>query len=178
VTSVIAASSYHRQQDFLNKGYLVPFDSIATYASGSLATGGGLLVIDTSNMDATPLLAALPPAVPALLGRDDASGGEIRRRIDAGAVERVWFLRNTHDVSPDRWSGRLAEELARSFRCVHRSGYVAYGAVDRLAMRAFGWPDRPAHVLELLEFERTPVGAASSRTPSTCPSAGLDRPVP
>jgi hypothetical protein len=153
-TSVVAAASYHRQADFLNQGYLIPFGSIAAAAAGSLSGPGSLLVIDAANMDATPLLAELPPAVQALVLHDDASSAEIRRRIDGGPVHRVWLLRNTHDVSRGRWSSRLAADLARSFRLAGRSGYVPYGRVHRLAMRALGWPERPAYLLELLEFDR------------------------
>jgi hypothetical protein len=154
VTSAIAATSYHRQQDFLNRGYLIRFDAIATHAAASLSGGEVLFVIDSANMDATPLLAALPPAVPALVLHDDASSAAVRRRIDDGALRRVWLLRNTHDVSPGRWSSRLAGDLERSFRLARRSEYVPYGRVDRLAMRALGWPERPDYLLELLEFER------------------------
>jgi hypothetical protein len=153
-TSVVAAASYHRQEDFLNRGYLIRFESIATHAAASLSGPESLLVIDAANMDATPLLAALPPAVPALVLHDDASSAEVRRRIDGGALRRVWLLRNTHDVSRGRWSSRLAADLARSFRLARRSGYGPYGSVDRLAMRALRWPERPAYLLELLEFDR------------------------
>jgi hypothetical protein len=161
VTSAIAAASYHRQQDFLNRGYLIRFESIATYAT-ALSGPDSLLVIDAANIDATPLLAALPPAVPALVLHDDASSAEVRRRIDEGALRRVWLLRNTHDVSPGRWSSGLAADLARSFRLARRSQYVPYGRVDHLAMRVLGWPERPAYLLELLEFDRASPAPAST----------------
>jgi hypothetical protein len=158
-TSVIGASSYHRHRDFLNKGYLAPYDSIATAASESLTGAGALLVIDASNIDPTPLVAMLSPSVEVLIARDDAARHEIRRRIDDGTLRRVWLIRNTHDVSSGGWSRLTRTDLERSLRLVRRHDYVPYGRADRLAMRAFGWPDRPDHLLELLEFERSGTAA-------------------
>jgi hypothetical protein len=167
VISLIAASSYYRQRDFLNKRYLLPFDTIAAEASASLADRG-LFVVDVSNLDATPLLAALPPTVTAIAGVDDRTTEEIRRRIAQSAIARVWYLRNTHDVSRSGWSSRLARELGRSFQCAERHVYVLYGTTDRLAMRALGWAERPDYVMELMKCEaagaRGGVGPGTSGT--------------
>jgi hypothetical protein len=160
VTSLLAASSYHRLQGFLNKGYLLPVGPIAARAGESLTAPRALLVIDVSNMDATALLAALPRAVPALTVSGDAAVAVVSARIEDDPLDRVWLLRQTHDVSAAGWSSRMAAELGRALQCVRRSGFVPYDPVDRLAMRLFGWPERPEHVLELLEFERPPSGAA------------------
>jgi hypothetical protein len=153
LTSLLGAASYHRQRDFLNKAYLVPFRAIAADAAAPLSRADALLVVDASNLDPTALLAALPAAVTALPVADDGAAAELRRRLAAGGLRRVWLLRNTHDVSPGRWSTRIATEVARSFRLVRRREYVPYGRADALAMRALGWPERPAALLELLEFE-------------------------
>jgi hypothetical protein len=151
--SLAGAMGYFGQRDFLNKGYLLPFDRIAADVVSGAGPGPALLVVDTSNIDATRLVRVLDPTVPAAILRDEQTLTAIAARLAAGEAGRVLFLRNTRDRSPGRWSDRLLADLERDARRTGRTAYVPYGWTDHLAMRLLGWRERPNHVLELIEFE-------------------------
>jgi len=65
----------------------------------------------------------------------------------------IWCIRNTHDVSPQRVVSKLEIELARG-RQLERFVFMRYSALDRLAMRLLGWPERPSHMLQATEMRK------------------------
>ena len=152
--SIGGAVSYHRKQDFFNKGYVIPFDEIGARAARDISGPKGLFIVDGSNTDPMPLLHALPAPVQVVRGFTERSLYTARNRMRDPRVHTVWLVRNTHDVSPNRWSSRLAAEVLQTMRCGKRTGYVAYGAADRLFMQAMQWREKPEYVIELLECTR------------------------
>jgi ribosome modulation factor len=63
----------------------------------------------------------------------------------------VWFARNTHDTSRQRWNERVERAFASGY-AIERSYFAPYSALDQLAMRLAGWAEQPSHVIELLEM--------------------------
>jgi hypothetical protein len=154
ILSIGGVASYHRRENFLNKGYVIPFDEIAAAVDRNLPRGKGFLIIDGSNTQPTPLLASLPEEVSRLISYDSRSLDAVRAIVRDSATETVWFLRNTHDVTGHHVNARIESALAGSFLRGARRSYVPYNAVDRAAMKLLRWPSQPSHVLELLEFTR------------------------
>jgi hypothetical protein len=62
----------------------------------------------------------------------------------------VWFVRNTHDVSPEGWDARFDAELRSRMRATVHS-YEPYSALERLLMRR---ADAPRYFHELIEYRR------------------------
>jgi hypothetical protein len=69
-------------------------------------------------------------------------------------VRTVWFLRNTHDVSPAGLNSQFQTQLAaRMAQTVHP--YVSYTPLERFLMGTLGGThDAPRYFDELLEFRR------------------------
>ncbi len=124
--------------------------------SASGASAMTLLIVDVSDIDATPLIAALAPSQRIIIARDESAMAEIDSAVTRGSIQRAWLVRNTHDVSPDGWSQRLRDHLVGTLHLQTRRGYVPHDALDRRAMRFVGWPVQPDVVLEVLAFTPGP----------------------
>jgi hypothetical protein len=154
VLSIAGIASYHRKENFLNKGYVIPFDEIAAAVERDLPRSGGFLIIDGSNTQPTPLLARLPEGVRHLTSYDARSLDDVRMILDNPGTDTIWFLRNTHDVTPELVNAQIESGLAARFRRRTQRSFIPYNALDRVAMKLLRWPSQPTHVLELLEFVR------------------------
>jgi hypothetical protein len=154
ILSLAGIASYYQRENFLNKGYVIPFDEIAAAVNRELPRGQGFLIVDGSNTQPTPLLAALPEGVRHLTSYDARALEAVRAVARDPRIQIVWFLRNTHDVTPERVNTQIESVLSRGFLWTAQRSYVAYNAVDRAGMKLLGWPSQPSHVLEMLEFVR------------------------
>ena len=67
----------------------------------------------------------------------------------------MWFLRRSHDISPDRVISRLEEELASKYKG-RRRFFVPFSAVDRWALSFLDLEDTSGHHYQLTEFRRLP----------------------
>jgi hypothetical protein len=119
--------SYFRQQDFLNKGYLLPFDRMAYVIERSRQAGGPVpqLIVDAPGLDVSPLTHRLP----ALAGEHPDS-------------KIIWMLRGARGHRPPPAGARE----------VWRAEFVPYSRLDRYIMKLLDWETQPTHVLELTEY--------------------------
>jgi hypothetical protein len=120
--SLVGLHSYYRQEDFLNKGYLLPLERIADIIQEGAGGRPAQLIIDTPGLDVSPLV----------------------RRLNIPASPRpqvIWVL-----------SGRNRGAPPSGAREVWRGQFVRYSALDDTVMKLLHWPTRPTHVLELTEY--------------------------
>jgi hypothetical protein len=122
--SIGSLYSYFHQEDFLNKGYLLPFDQIADIIQRDSGDRPARLIVDAPGLDVSPLTHRLPS-----LTKPNA------------AAEIVWVLSSR---------GRHVEPPAGSE--IQRQKFVAYSKLDRQVMSLLDWKTQPSHVLELIEY--------------------------
>ena len=148
-------TSYFQKEGFLNHGYLVPFREIANHIRDQSQARKAVVLIDGYNTDAAPLLVEL---------RDDIACVEIHgERREALALEEIrsdewtsmWFLRRSHDISPDRMISRLEEALASKYEG-RRRFFVPLSPVDRWAFSFLDLEDTSGYHYQLTEFRRLP----------------------
>jgi hypothetical protein len=144
---------YFHKSDFRNKQYPMPMDGIAALIQqNSTASGSGILV-DATNSDPPALAYALGPARPFLKTDVPGAEPELRRLLADPQIRTIWFLRNTHDVSPQRLDGRFEMELRLAMPVtVHR--YEPFTPLELRLMRGMGMANPPEYFHELLEFRR------------------------
>jgi hypothetical protein len=116
--------SYFHLEDFLNKGYLLPFDRIAEIVERESAGRSAGLRVDAPGLDVSPLTRRLPELMP-----------------EPPDAELVWVVSTR---------GRRASPPGR--REIQRREFVAYSPFDRRMMKLLGWTTQPTHVLELTEY--------------------------
>jgi len=126
--SVVSLHSYYLQENFLNKGYLLPFDQIADIIQQDSGIRPIQVRVEAPGLDTTPLT----------------------RRLAAGTLpdpqrnaEIIWVLesRGVHSAPPG------AHE-------VWRRQFVRFSLLDHLAMKLVNWPIEPTFVLELTKYLR------------------------
>jgi hypothetical protein len=161
VVSTGARTSYFQKRDFLNQGYLVPFHEIASHIEQRSAGRPALVLVDGYNTDPAPLLAALEGGATVIKIRGEAAGQQASEQIQSGEAEVVWFLRNTHDVSPGGVVSALENGITARYES-HPIFYVPYSAADRVAARMLGWPAEPAFHYQLTEFGNRPEDSTPS----------------
>ena len=118
--------SYFHQEDFLNKGYLLPFDQIADIIERESAGRGAQLIIEAPGLDVSPLTRRLPSITAANPN-----------------AEIIWYLSNR--------GSRGAPPGAIE---IQRQKFVAYSEKDRWIMNLLNWKARPNYALELTEYHR------------------------
>ena len=151
VASLGSGSSYFRKADFLNKGYLLPYDEIADVIREGSGGDRVAVVADACNLDPWPLLSQVGDrASVTLVGRESTLRG-LEQQIEKKAGGTVWYFRSTHDTCPGGLNGQLEAQLERG-RQVRRRLYVPFDARDKFLMKLLGWPERPTHYVELLEI--------------------------
>jgi hypothetical protein len=146
-----STSSYFRKTDFLNKGYLLPYDEIAEVIREGSGGERVVVVADTCNLDPWPLLSQVGDRAAVTLVGKESTLRALEERIETDAGGTVWYFRSTHDTCPGGLNGLLEAELERG-RDVQRRLYVPYAARDKFLMKLLGWQERPTHYVELLEM--------------------------
>ena len=160
VVSIGARTSYFQKRDFLNQGYLVPFGEIAEQIEQHTAGRQAVVLVDGYNTDPTPLLAALEGRATVIKIRGEAAMQQAQHQIQKGEAEVVWFLRNTHDVSPGGVVSALENELILRYD-PHPIYYVPYSPADRFAAGMLSWPAEPAFHYQLTEFRKRAEGSVA-----------------
>jgi hypothetical protein len=151
--SVFSMASYFSKTDFLNQGYLLPYEEIGRIIARESAGSSAALVADTWNTDPSPLVDLLPREIDVFLVSRDSTEASLQERLAASKAEVVWFFRNTHDTSPERLNSRLEQAFATGCSVRHHL-FVPYSGRDRLLMQVLGWRERPTHFVQLLEIRR------------------------
>jgi hypothetical protein len=155
VLALGSATSYFRKTDFLNKGYLLPYDEIADAILEGSDGERIAVVADTCNLDPWPLLSRMGDRAYVTLAGKESTLPALKERIEKEAAGTVWYFRSTHDTCPGGLNGQLEAELGRG-RNVRKRLYVPYAARDRFLMKLLGWRELPTHYVELLEIRARP----------------------
>ncbi len=151
--SLAGVGAYFRQEGFLNKSYLIPFDAIAALIRERSLVGETSVVLDEYSTNAKSLLRRLPAGVPGILLSSAEAAGRVRDLAREPTGATVWLVRNTHDVSPGGLVPALEAELGQRY-ALRRHFFVPYATVDRIAMRLAGWRERPDYMIEVVEMRR------------------------
>ena len=148
--SVAGIWSYFHLDGFRNKQYPMPIGQIADKIRRESAPGAFQVLVDSTNSDPFAMEYALGPV---LRTSDAAAAGQVRRWLADPQIRTVWFLRNTHDVSPAQWN-RQFEELLRAGMRETAFEYEPFTPLEIRVAQAAGVKNRPRYFHELLKFER------------------------
>lgn len=152
VVSLGSLSAYYSRTNFLNQGYLVPFDEIAALITTNAESARAIVLIDGYNTDPAPLLASLEGKLPVVRIRDDVSQAAARVAIEDGEFQRIWFLRNAHDISPGGVLTQLeAQAVGRYGSTKHH--YVPFSPMDEWVASRLGRA-QATHHYQMTEFSR------------------------
>ena len=150
--SVGSLTSYFGKEGFLNQGYLVPFGAIARSVQEKSTRSASLMLVEGYNTDPSPLLAALEGKVQCIKIRGEPAEALASKHIREEQFETIWYLRNTHDISPGGVISRLESEAAERYEGKEHL-FVPYSAADRWGARLLGWPAQTHHY-RLTEFRK------------------------
>jgi hypothetical protein len=155
-TYVASLISYYTRANFRNKGYAVPLPAIAALVASDSDPSRSLLMVDMYNTDSTVLLHYLDRDLPHLLLTADAAS-QAEAMLRDPHIQKIWIVRNTHDVSPGRITTRL-EALACAGAAERVHHYMPYEGWERQAMRLAGLQDPPRYFYRVTECipKRTP----------------------
>ena len=151
LVSLGSLSSYYSKSNFLNQGYLVPFDEIAALIESKSSPSETVLLVDDYNTDPAPLLAEVREKFAAVRIRNAGSQAQARALIESGGWRKIWFLRNSHDISPHLAISELEAFAAQHYEPERRLLYVPFSSMDHWAA---AWLGRSAatHHYQMIEF--------------------------
>ncbi|MGB9604652.1 MAG: hypothetical protein ACPL88_02080, partial [Bryobacteraceae bacterium] len=149
--SLLSAGSYFRKADFLNKGYAAPFNEMAALVVSDARDA--LVVVDAFNTDAHQITKQLPSWLPSVIMRGPQSAEAVRRVVRKRDPRVVWYVRNTHDISPGGLNRKLEQELSRG-HATRLYLFQPYSAIERRIIRMAGWPEVPTHFYQVMKVER------------------------
>jgi hypothetical protein len=152
--SCAGVQSYFQRGDFLNKGYAMPYREIASHITRASTPGKALVLADGVNVDALVLQHYLQPDFDVLSVITAESVTRLEQLAADPGLERIWYLRNTHDVSPDRVNDRLERELTSTWIHGTRQGYLPFSPLQRELAYGLGMPSPPSFFAELLDLHR------------------------
>jgi hypothetical protein len=153
VLSLAGLHGYFGLSGFLNKAYVIPAAQIGRMIRDSPDSTSALVIADHHSCNLTAATRALRSQTMLLF---DQRSFDAAVRKAHGHRGPVWFVRGTHDTSPQGWNRRVEEALATDFDEIYRSEFAPYSALDRWLMHLAGWPVRPTHAVEVSEMRRRP----------------------
>jgi hypothetical protein len=140
---------YFYRTGFRNKEYPLPIQRIADRILRDSRAPDSAILVDSTNSDPIALLYALNRQRPFLQTALPETSSELTRLLDDPRVRTIWFLRNTHDVSPTRLNTQFEAQLrTRMTETVH--SYEPYTPLEHFLMGE----KAPRYFHELLEFRR------------------------
>jgi hypothetical protein len=145
---------YFHTTSFRNKQYPMPMREIAGRILRDSGKGDSAILVDSTNSDPVALAYALDAQRPCLWTDRAGTAAAMTRLLADPRIRTVWFLRNTHDVSPAglnaQFEARLRPGMAET---VHP--YQPYTPLERLIMGTLrSTRETPRYFHELLEFRR------------------------
>jgi len=145
---------YFHKTGFRNKQYPMPIQEISGRMQRDSRAGDSAILVDSTNSDPVALLYALDGHRSFFETSLPETPAELTRLLADPRIRTVWFLRNTHDVSPAGLNARFQAQLrARMVETVHQ--YEPFTPLERLLMSSFwGTHKAPRYFHELLEFRR------------------------
>lgn len=142
--------SYFQLAGFRNKQYPMPIAAIAAKIRQESMPRDSAVLVDSTNSDPIAMQLQLGDV---LKTADETTPGEVRRLLGDPRIHTIWFLRNTHDVSP----GQLDREFEEMLKPGSRETVFSYEPFTPLELdvaRLAGMKDPPRYFHELLKFER------------------------
>ena len=128
---------YFHKTGFRNKQYPLPIQQIADRILRDSRAADSAILVDSTNSDPIALLYALNRQRPFLQTALPETPAELTRLLDDPHVRTVWFLRNTHDVSPTGLNAQFQAQLrARMAETVHP--YEPYTPLEHFLMGSPG----------------------------------------
>ena len=149
--SLAGIAAYFGQVDFLNKAYCVPSEAIAERILSGSADGRVTVILDHHSSDFSAVAARLPRDARVVDVIDGPSAARAVGLAGEPGLRQAWFVHSTHDVSAAQWNAMVRDAFSARLP-VRRTELVPYTDVDRWLMRLAGWPIRPRHAVEVLEF--------------------------
>ena len=153
---------YFHKTGFRNKQYPMPIEEIAGRILRDSRAGDSAILVDSTNSDPIALLYALHGQRSFFETSLPGTPAEFTRLLADPRIRTVWFLRNTHDVSPAGLNAQFQAQLrARMAETV--DGYEPYTPLERfilgtpmgtLRRRPGGAHEAPRYFHELSEFRR------------------------
>jgi hypothetical protein len=159
VVSLGSLTAYFSKEGFLNQGYLVPFGEIARRVREH-SSGNALMLVEGYNTDPSPLLAALAGHIEMIKIRGESTETLAAQYVNERRHDTIWYLRNTHDISPDGVVARIESEAAAHHEAEEHL-FVPYSSADRWVAHLLRWPPETHHY-RLTEF-RKPANKQSNR---------------
>jgi hypothetical protein len=142
-------SCYFEKAGFRNKQYPIPMREIAGEILHNSSAEDSAILVDSTNSDPIAMEYELHGRSFLQTSRPGTQAA-IDQALADPRIRTVWFLRNTHDVSPEGWDARFDTELrSRMHATVH--SYEPYSPLERTLMRS---PDAPRFFHELIEYRR------------------------
>ena len=152
--SCAGVQAYFERSDFLNRGYAMPYREIAAHISRASTPGRSLVVADATNLDAMVFQYYFGPNWNLVLVNTPES---VTRAVQLAAdprVARIWYLRNTHDITPGRVNDQLERELTSTWIRGTRQGYLPFSPLQRELAYRLGMPSPPSFFAVLLDLHR------------------------
>ena len=150
--SISGVISYFGKAGFRNKEYPIPIREIAERILRESNADDSVVLVDSTNSDPIAMLYALHPRRAVLQTAALEASGEMERILYKPEIHTVWFLRNTHDVSADRWNDRLRARLRTQMK-ESVQAFEPYTPLERWLMQRLGGGSRD-YFQELLEYQR------------------------
>jgi hypothetical protein len=137
--------SYFHREGFRNKQYPMPIAEIAAKIRPDTH-----VLVDSTNSDPFAMQYALGPVVQTAApeAKDIVQGW-----LADPSVHTIWFLRNTHDVSPEHLDRKFEEQLGASMRET-KFEYEPFTPLEVRLAGVVGVKDAPRYFHELLEFQK------------------------
>ncbi len=153
LVSLGSLSAYFGKQGFLNQGYLRPFGEIARSIQEKSTRSGALLLADGYNTDPSPLLAALKGQVECVTIYGEQAEELAAKYIREERFDTIWYLRTTHDASPEGVVTRLELQAAGRYVGDEHLFMPHDVAANRWASRLLGRQPQ-THYFRLTEFRK------------------------
>ncbi len=144
---------YFHLEGFRNKQYPLPMAEIGARIRAGSTAGHAAVLVDSSNSDIIGLHYALGDAPVPLATEDPGASATVAQWLADPGIRTIWFLRNTHDVSPETLDARFAAQLGARMRVTAYS-YEPFTPLELQLMRTLGMHHTPRYFHELLEFQR------------------------
>jgi hypothetical protein len=149
---------YFHKTGFRNKQYPLPMQEIAARILRESSAQDSAILVDSTNSDPVALAYALYPQRFILQTSLAETPAALTGLLADPRVRTVWFLRNTHDVSPSGLNAQFQAQIrARMAETIHP--FEAYTPLERVILgtpmgTAWGSHEAPRYFHELLEFRR------------------------
>ncbi len=112
--NLVGLWTYYGARDFLNAGYLVSNQTVASEISSHSSSENTVVWIDALNFDGTTLEYYLPKSFRVRWLDSPESIAAAGAEVNAGPIRHIWFVRSSHDISPGHVFEQLESQMTRT----------------------------------------------------------------